>query len=344
MELMLKAELKILVGKHQGKVISLAAKKFLVGREQDCHLRPNSDLVSRHHCVFTIDDYAVRLRDLGSTNGTQVNGENIRGEIILNEGDKVTIGKLELQLQLKVEAAEAVNVGQIAESLRASVAAGSAPSEVTPTATVEFAGFPAFGATDAAAQDTSYEMPAFAPEGVPPFTGDTAIVAGSPPPPPPAMPPVYSDPNAQPMGYPPGYGVPQYGAPQYGAPQYPTPGYPANPYGTPGYPPAGFPAGYPAPGYGQPVYPQPGYPAPGYPGAYAAPQMPAYAPAPVEPAPAAPSAAAIPIRLPNPEETGAVEKPPAPPAPAGGAPSSTEKPSDKAGDIIKKYLNQRGGR
>ena len=68
---MLQAELKILGGKHQGKAIPLSTKKFLVGREQDCQLRPNSDLVSRHHCVFSIDDYAVRLRDLGSTNGTR---------------------------------------------------------------------------------------------------------------------------------------------------------------------------------------------------------------------------------------------------------------------------------
>jgi pSer/pThr/pTyr-binding forkhead associated (FHA) protein len=89
---MLQAELKILGGKHQGKLIPLNTKKFLVGREQDCHLRPNSELVSRHHCVFSIDDYAIRLRDLGSTNGTIVNGSNLRGEVILKSGDRITIG------------------------------------------------------------------------------------------------------------------------------------------------------------------------------------------------------------------------------------------------------------
>ena len=94
---MLQAELKILGGKHLGKLIPLNVKKFLVGREQDCHLRPNSDLVSRHHCVFSIDDYAVRLRDLGSTNGTLVNGKNIRGEVMLKAGDRISIGKLELE-------------------------------------------------------------------------------------------------------------------------------------------------------------------------------------------------------------------------------------------------------
>ena len=89
---MLQAELKILGGKHQGKLIPLSTKKFLVGREQDCHLRPNSDLVSRHHCVFSIDDYAIRLRDLGSTNGTLVNGEPVQ-EKELNHDDRITIGQ-----------------------------------------------------------------------------------------------------------------------------------------------------------------------------------------------------------------------------------------------------------
>src|SRR6185436_9233316 len=98
---MLQAELKILGGKHQGKSIPLSTKKFLVGREQDCHLRPNSDLVSRHHCVFSIDDYAVRLRDLGSTNGTRVNGKPLHGEVILKAGDQIGIGKLELELVIR---------------------------------------------------------------------------------------------------------------------------------------------------------------------------------------------------------------------------------------------------
>src|SRR4051812_9108422 len=98
---MLEARMKVLGGKHQGKSIPLPAGRFLVGRERDCHLRPSSDLVSRHHCVFYVDDYAVRLRDLGSLNGTLVNGERLQGETTLSDGDSVKIGALELQLSLK---------------------------------------------------------------------------------------------------------------------------------------------------------------------------------------------------------------------------------------------------
>jgi hypothetical protein len=98
---MLNAELRVLDGKHQGKSLPLNVKKFLVGREADCQLRPNSDLVSRHHCVFTIDDFSVRLRDLGSTNGTYVNNERIAGQVVLQPGDVVSIGKLTLELVIR---------------------------------------------------------------------------------------------------------------------------------------------------------------------------------------------------------------------------------------------------
>ncbi|MFO1019315.1 MAG: FHA domain-containing protein [Planctomycetales bacterium] len=108
----MRAELKVVEGKHQGAVIPINRKKFLVGRESDCQLRPNSDLVSRHHCVFAVDEYGVRLRDLGSTNGTYVNNERISGQVALNDGDKVRIGKLVFQVSIRssVPAAQAVPV------------------------------------------------------------------------------------------------------------------------------------------------------------------------------------------------------------------------------------------
>ncbi len=91
---MLQAALKVIGKKHQGKLIPLTAGRFLIGREHDCHLRPNSELVSRHHCVFTADSFTVRLRDLGSTNGTFVNNKRIRGEVTLKAGDRVQVGRL----------------------------------------------------------------------------------------------------------------------------------------------------------------------------------------------------------------------------------------------------------
>src|SRR6476620_11528042 len=98
---MLQVDLKVLEGRQQGKLISLNVRQFLIGREQDCHLRPNSDLVSRHHCVFTVDDFTVRLRDLGSTNGTFVNDERLQGQVVLKAGDRVSVGKLSFEIVVR---------------------------------------------------------------------------------------------------------------------------------------------------------------------------------------------------------------------------------------------------
>src|SRR5690348_15057419 len=159
---MLEVELKVLEGKQQGKTIPLHVRQFLIGREQDCHLRPNSDLVSRHHCVFTLDDFALRLRDLGSTNGTIVNGERIQGQVVLKAGDQVSVGKLSFEIVIKETARVAAPVAAKAGPPSSSVlpsGTGGLPAEpdVTSSETIH-------GVTD------TVELPATAPQ------DDTAIL------------------------------------------------------------------------------------------------------------------------------------------------------------------------
>ena len=275
---MLQAELKILGGKHQGKLIPLNTKKFLVGREQDCHLRPNSDLVSRHHCVFSIDDYAIRLRDLGSTNGTLVNGSPLRGEVILKSGDQVTIGKLELEVVIRQTAQKAPSVPVKPPSSSELPVSGLTPAEMN---------------TQNENVDTSFEMPSFTPSTAPETVSmtpvDTAIIGSVPQY---MQPPQAGYPPMMPPGYPMG-GV--YMPAQY--PQYP-PGYGQQPgYGQP----MGYPMGYPQ------MMPMPQ----AYPGVAVA------SPPPAAPAtPEAPAVDPLAVRLPKPEETGA--KPATPPATAAG--------------------------
>ncbi len=111
---MLRAELKVVGGKQHGSLIGLETRKFLVGREQDCQMRPSSESVSRHHCVFTLDEFSVRLRDLGSTNGTFVNGQRVHGQVVLHSGDRVLIGKLEFEMV--IHDAVAVQYARVAPS------------------------------------------------------------------------------------------------------------------------------------------------------------------------------------------------------------------------------------
>lgn len=103
---MLNAVLKIVGGKQDGKLIPLPTKKFLIGTEQDCHLRPSSDSVSRHHCAISIDNFGVRVRDLGSSNGTFLNGTRLVGVQAAQPGDNLKVGILEFKIQFQLEGAE----------------------------------------------------------------------------------------------------------------------------------------------------------------------------------------------------------------------------------------------
>jgi len=310
---MFQVELKVLEGRQQGKTIPLNVRQFLIGREQDCHLRPNSDLVSRHHCVFTVDDFTVRLRDLGSTNGTYVNGERIQGQVVLKPGDHVSIGKLSFEIVVRKEAHVAAPVGSRPV---ASLSGGSAaPTEPVPG--VESS------ETSLNITDT-IEIP------VAPPADDTAILdtfpsgEGAPAQPAPQQQPAF----LPSMAYPPGYGMP----PGYAVPGY-APGYPAGYPTAPVYPPGfGTPPGYMPPGYGmQPMMP-----------GYGMPQQSQVA----VPAVGGRGVEAPPMVLPDPSQTGAKAPEPPPAAPpaaegqAGAAPAAT-KPSDAAADIIRSHRTRR---
>jgi hypothetical protein len=87
-------ELQVISGSCIGQRIRMDFRRFVIGKERDCDLRPTSPLLSRHHCVFKRDEYALRVRDLGSNSGTFVNGRRIQNEAILQPGDDVTIGDI----------------------------------------------------------------------------------------------------------------------------------------------------------------------------------------------------------------------------------------------------------
>jgi predicted component of type VI protein secretion system len=93
-------KLVVLGGKHPGQEIAVQGSEFLVGRAPECKLRPNSDMVSRRHCMIAVVEGRVTIRDLGSRNGTIVNNKKIAGEHELRTGDKLKIGPLEFEVHL----------------------------------------------------------------------------------------------------------------------------------------------------------------------------------------------------------------------------------------------------
>ena len=68
-----------------------------IGRDCDGLLLSDPE-VSRRHVSLTLDGDAVVLEDLGSTNGTMLNGTTISGPVHLDEGDVALLGRTELQL------------------------------------------------------------------------------------------------------------------------------------------------------------------------------------------------------------------------------------------------------
>jgi pSer/pThr/pTyr-binding forkhead associated (FHA) protein len=86
--------LKVMTGRNAGQVVRVPVAKFLIGRSDDCHLRPHSDLISRHHCAILVDNGVVAVRDFNSKNGTFVNGEKVVGQTTLKTGDKLSVGEL----------------------------------------------------------------------------------------------------------------------------------------------------------------------------------------------------------------------------------------------------------
>jgi pSer/pThr/pTyr-binding forkhead associated (FHA) protein len=101
----MEVKLVVLGGSSAGQAIRVRGPKFFIGRAEDCQLRPNSDLVSRHHCAIMVDEGLVTIRDFGSRNGTYINGERIRGEEELNPGDHLKVGPLEFEVHVEVSLA-----------------------------------------------------------------------------------------------------------------------------------------------------------------------------------------------------------------------------------------------
>ena len=80
-----------------GRTIPVTTGKFVVGRSRECDVRVDDGNVSRRHFELVQDGPTTWVvADLGSTNGTEVNGKRVSGRKRLDDGDRITIGGTEL--------------------------------------------------------------------------------------------------------------------------------------------------------------------------------------------------------------------------------------------------------
>lgn len=94
--------LQIESGPHAGEQYPLAKERTVIGRHPSCDVMIPESAVSRQHAAITIPaggTGAITLEDLGSRNGTFVNGDQVSGRSVLNLGDELCIGGQQLTIR-----------------------------------------------------------------------------------------------------------------------------------------------------------------------------------------------------------------------------------------------------
>jgi pSer/pThr/pTyr-binding forkhead associated (FHA) protein len=85
--------LRFISGKYQGGEFPLRMnREIIIGRSSDLDMVLVEDMVSRRHAKISSTETEVYIQDMGSTNGTFVNGEKIAGRALLHEGDRILVG------------------------------------------------------------------------------------------------------------------------------------------------------------------------------------------------------------------------------------------------------------
>jgi hypothetical protein len=123
--------LRFISGKYQGGEFPLRPhREIIIGRSSDLDMVLVEDMVSRKHAKITTDDTVVTIQDLGSTNGTFVNGEKVR-KAELKDGDRILIGTSIIKM-VYVEGDATNNALNVSETEARSKMAVAANKRTTP--------------------------------------------------------------------------------------------------------------------------------------------------------------------------------------------------------------------
>jgi hypothetical protein len=83
-----------------GKALAISATPLVIGRLPECAVVLVDTNISRRHAQVAMDDGAVVVTDLGSTNGTFVNGRRITRSTV-RPGDEITVGTSRLRVEVR---------------------------------------------------------------------------------------------------------------------------------------------------------------------------------------------------------------------------------------------------
>jgi pSer/pThr/pTyr-binding forkhead associated (FHA) protein len=93
------ARLLVLSGFEVGTFMPINGET-LIGRLDTCQIRPAHPTVSRKHCRIFSEEDKFFVEDLGSMNGTTVNGSKIQSKIELKDGDSINVATVEFRFVL----------------------------------------------------------------------------------------------------------------------------------------------------------------------------------------------------------------------------------------------------
>jgi predicted component of type VI protein secretion system len=92
-------QLVVIKGRSGATALKLQEGTTTAGRQDDCHLRIRSSQVSRKHCELFEKHGLLLVKDLGSSNGTFVNGKKIDGQRVMEPGDELAIGPITFRVE-----------------------------------------------------------------------------------------------------------------------------------------------------------------------------------------------------------------------------------------------------
>src|ERR1043165_5899212 len=114
--------LRFISGKYQGGEFPLRMnREIIIGRSSDLDMVLVEDMVSRRHAKITTTESDIFIQDMGSTNGTFVNGEKIAGRARLTENDRILVGTS----IIKVVGVDSETAGQSEAEARRRLEAGA---------------------------------------------------------------------------------------------------------------------------------------------------------------------------------------------------------------------------
>ena len=134
-------QLVVIRGRSASTAVKLPDGVTTAGRQEDCRLRIKSSQVSRKHCQLFEKNGLLLVKDLGSSNGTFVNGKKINGQQVMEPGDELGIGPIVFRVE---------KIGQPAPSKAVAAPGSKKPSD---TAIVD-----AIAVTDAAPDEEEFEI------------------------------------------------------------------------------------------------------------------------------------------------------------------------------------------